>query len=627
MRLSRKLYLGFALVIILAIVQGVVSLSAMRLLRDNVSHLSDEYTPEVILAGNIRYEIAMAGYHMRAYFTSLNPNDYQAGAASLDSLNRLMGGLGDLNRTQTQLANLGKYIAELEPSVRKYAELCAAIDGVARRNAALRQDIKASEAAMAKAFADLRRSFNDDLKLETERYNADLNRRTADQMIRRQQRFREIDELESGVVFVLKRLWDALLRQDHALVGELLGEMQIVVDKVEALVKDTRQQKNIPLVQAARDNIAVMERNIRDADRLDNEMAAMGAERLVEFNNILNQSAAMAKSGEDGIREAARASVAEAARALTLLAVCMALVAALGIAVAYIIVRGVSKAVERAVSLLSATVAQLDDQVSVISGASDELARMSTDQAASVEETSSALEQVASMSKRNADNVVATNRETSQVVSHIGEGAVAVKDMSAAMAGIDDSAEKIGRIIKTIEEIAFQTNLLALNAAVEAARAGDAGKGFAVVADEVRSLAQRSAQAAQETTALIESTVDRVRHGGEISGRLGDVFQKIEASAQNVGKLFGEITVAINDQSQGIDQVNTAITQIDRATQQNAGNAEKVKLSARDIEDESQRLQEASGNLRELVHGGSARDDGNVSPRAMNGQKMLPPPK
>jgi hypothetical protein len=483
-RLSGKLYLGFAPIIILAIVQGVISLLAMRSLSGNVVHLSDEYTPEVILAGNIRYEIAMAGYHMRAYFTSLNPNDYQAGAARLDSLNGLMGRLGDLNRAQTQLAKLGEYVAELDPSVRKYAELCAAIDGVARQNAAIRQGIRAGEAAMAEAFADLRRSFNDDLKPETERYHADPNRQTADLMIRRQQRFREIDELESGVVFVLKRLWDALLRQDSAPVGELIGEMRILADKMDALVKDTRQQKNIPLVQAARDNIAAMERNIRDAARLGGEMANMGAERLVAFTNILNLSAAMAKSGEDGIRKATSDSAAEVARTLVLLAICMALVAGLGIAASYLVVRSVSKAVERAVSLLSAAAARLDDRVSVISGASDELARMSTEQAAGIEETSGALERVASMSKRNADNVAATNNETGQVVSRIGEGAVAVRDMGSAMAGIDDSAGKIGRIIKTIEGIAFQTNLLALNAAVEAARAGEAGKGFAVVADE-----------------------------------------------------------------------------------------------------------------------------------------------
>jgi methyl-accepting chemotaxis protein len=624
MGLSKKLYLGFALIIVLAIVQGSISLVTMRWLRDNVSHLSDEYAPEVILAGNIRYEIAMAGYHMRAYFTSLDQDDFKAGLARLDSLNGFMRKLRDLNGSQTQLAKLGEYIAELESGVGRYVELCAAIDGIAKRNAVIRGDIKSSEAAMAKAFADLRRSFSDDLRLETERYNADLNKKTADQMIRRHQRFMGIDALEGGVVSVLKHFWDALLHQDKVLLEGLLGEMRVLVEKVDALLKDTRQQKNIPLVRAAYDNIAAMERNIREAERLGVEMVNMGAGLFEAFDNVLNISTFVARSGEDGIQRETNVSTAEIGRVLVYLGVCMALVAVLGIIVSHFIVGSVTGMVEKAVSALSAAVYKLDEEVSVISGASDELARMSTDQAASIEETSAALEQVASMSRQNSDNVAATNDETNRVMRHIGEGAVAVKDMGGAMGEINDSAEKIGRIIKTIEGIAFQTNLLALNAAVEAARAGEAGKGFAVVADEVRGLAQRSAQAARETTNLIEGTVERVRNGSEISGRLGDVFTKIESSAQNVGRLFGEITVAINEQRQGIDQVNTAIMQIDRATQLNAENAEKVKNSSRDIEIESERLREASGNLEEVVKGKSGRRVEGIGKDVGKGRKLLP---
>jgi methyl-accepting chemotaxis protein len=123
--------------------------------------------------------------------------------------------------------------------------------------------------------------------------------------------------------------------------------------------------------------------------------------------------------------------------------------------------------------------------------------------------------------------------------------------------------------------------------------------------------------------------VDRVRHGGEISNRLGGVFQGIEESARNVGRLFGEIATAINEQSQGVDQVNAAIAQIDRATRRNAENAERMKAGARDIEDESRRLLEANRNLEELVHGRSAAGGGKAPPRAGNGngQRTPPPPK
>ncbi len=196
---------------------------------------------------------------------------------------------------------------------------------------------------------------------------------------------------------------------------------------------------------------------------------------------------------------------------------------------------------------------------------------------------------------------------THQTVNRINDGATSVTNMSKAMGEISESAEKISLIIKTIEEIAFQTNLLALNAAVEAARAGEAGKGFAVVADEVRNLAQRSAQAARDTATLIEGTVTRVHNGSEIATTLDANFREIDDGAQDVGKLVAHISTATSEQAQGVDQVNTAVAQMDKVTQSNAAAAEECAGTAEELTSQASSLHDMVGDLVAVVMGKKGR--------------------
>ena len=273
----------------------------------------------------------------------------------------------------------------------------------------------------------------------------------------------------------------------------------------------------------------------------------------------------------------------------------------LGLSSAFVIIRGVN----RALTLTAETLSQGSLQVAAASGevsaASQSLAEGSSEQAASLEEISSSIEELASMTKRNADNAQSGKTSSGQARSAAEAGALEMERMQAAMNAIQQSSNDISKIIKTIDEIAFQTNILALNAAVEAARAGESGAGFAVVADEVRSLAQRSALAAKETADKIADACTRSAQGVELSVKVSAGLQQILEKSREVDRLVTEVATASNEQSEGIAQINTAVSQMDKVTQSNAANAEETASAAEELNAQSEELRNAAAHLAALV--------------------------
>jgi methyl-accepting chemotaxis protein len=211
---------------------------------------------------------------------------------------------------------------------------------------------------------------------------------------------------------------------------------------------------------------------------------------------------------------------------------------------------------------------------------SQTLSAAATQQAASLEETSASLEEMNSMTRQNAENAGQADHLMKAVNEIVAKANRTMGDLTGSMGKISKSSAETSNIIKTIDEIAFQTNLLALNAAVEAARAGEAGAGFAVVADEVRNLAMRAAEAARNTSDLIEGTVNRISEGSCLVTSTEQAFTEVAANTAKVGELIDEIAAASKEQSLGIEQLNTAVSEIDKATQQNVANADMLSANA-----------------------------------------------
>jgi methyl-accepting chemotaxis protein/methyl-accepting chemotaxis protein-1 (serine sensor receptor) len=250
---------------------------------------------------------------------------------------------------------------------------------------------------------------------------------------------------------------------------------------------------------------------------------------------------------------------------------------------------------------LSGNADQVSDAATHVAASGQSLAQGASEQAASIEETSASSEEITSMTRKNADNsrtAAELMLNTSQTVTDANRK---LDHMVSSMQAINASSDKIGRIIKVIDEIAFQTNILALNAAVEAARAGEAGMGFAVVAEEVRNLAARSSQAARDTATLIEDSINKTREGTTKLDSVAMAIGGISESALKVKGLIDEVNVASQEQAQGMDQISRAVSQIEQVTQRTAASAEESASASQELSSQAQSLVSTISELDVLV--------------------------
>jgi len=345
---------------------------------------------------------------------------------------------------------------------------------------------------------------------------------------------------------------------------------------------------------------AEVDKALNTYNRMNQQAMSGCREKQAAALKLLDQ---IVKNGQDAAVEARGTGTRNAAlaRVVSIIGMVTGTVAALILGI--FLSLSITRPINRIIGELSSGAEQVSAAAGQVSSASQSSAQGASEQASSLEETSAALEEMSSMSKTNAENAEKANSLMGQTTQVVGQAQTGMQQTSDAMTKINEASAKIAKIIKVIEEIAFQTNLLALNAAVEAARAGDHGKGFAVVADEVRNLAQRSAQAANETAQLISDTIDRVKKGTELNVELEKSFVKVNDSANQVAGLVEQITSASKDQAKGVDQINSAMTQMDKVVQQSAAGAEESAAASEELASQSQVLQQTVNQLSALVGG------------------------
>jgi methyl-accepting chemotaxis protein len=283
------------------------------------------------------------------------------------------------------------------------------------------------------------------------------------------------------------------------------------------------------------------------------------------------------------------------------------LVSGLALAAAQVLVFFLSRSINAQLAVMGQSLGHGAREVSLaateVAQSAQSLSQDASDQAASLEETSASMEEMSSMTSANAGHAESAAQVMGAVTDRVNELRGALRATVAAMGGIEESSQKVSKIIRTVDDIALQTNILALNAAVEAARAGEAGMGFAVVADEVRSLAQRASKAAKETAALIDESLKCAAGGASNVAEVDQSVQSIGESMASVKRLVDEVSVASRQQAQGIEQVSQALARMEKVTQKTAATAEESAATSEELNAQAETALAIVAEMQHIVAG------------------------
>jgi methyl-accepting chemotaxis protein len=396
-------------------------------------------------------------------------------------------------------------------------------------------------------------------------------------------------EFAQSVADTNKRLEEFTPLIETAEARQLIGETKANVDKAAQLHMDLYREASADRIETA---AAVLK------DQMMPLLLKIGTacDRLEE-----QQSELMAKVAAD-----TEASVSRS-RWITIALIALSFVVG---AIVIWVVRQINASLRQTVTELGQGANQVASAASQVSSSSQSLAQGSSEQAASLEETSASTEEINSMARKNSENAHTAADLMTQSQRKFVQANQSLDQSVVAMGEINAQSDKIAKIIKVIDEIAFQTNILALNAAVEAARAGEAGMGFAVVADEVRNLAQRCAQAAKDTSALIEESISKSNAGKIKVDQVASAIRMITEETNKVKALVDDVNLGSQEQTRGLDQIGKAVTQMDQVTQTTAASAEEGASAAEELTAQSEGLKDIVERLTAMVDGGAAASSG-----------------
>ena len=619
MKLGTKIILGFLLTNLVFLVLSLTVYIFLRPVQFGAGNLSENVLPLLEQSARIEYHAAMEAAEIRGYLLNHDPNyfaDAQVhGAEVIKALADIAENFNSPNGHLIKLEEVEGPYNRLRADYGKYQEYISRIK-------ADEEALMTSRGKIVQVHNDFNGIIEAFLRYEEGRLGSDMPTSQYQMITKRIDIIRDVrDKIDSMVLLTVRGVVEGNI--------SLQDQADNVLKESRGAASAIRKEAQTPEAQGHADKLEqvllMFDENIKNMKSQMSKVAEANSERGKLTVSITHEAESLNAAGNAmAVKAAAEASQATNQVVMTLgIGFLIALCVSIGCAL--IIKRNITLPVNRLIEVLSDGANEVDNASGQLTQASNTLAEGATENAASLEETSAALEELSSMTRRNADNAMEANALMHQATDAVGKAQHSMSGVIRAMEEISASGNEIGKIIKTIDEIAFQTNLLALNAAVEAARAGEAGAGFAVVADEVRNLAIRSADAAKNTADLIASTISNINSGSEMVNSTADNFQTVETHSSKVAELLAEVAEASKEQSQGIGQITTAMTQMDKVTQSNAASAEESASAAGQLSLQAHNLLDAVDEMTALVHGAKNASSGSAGSSSSRPVRQISP--